>query len=308
MNNATDQEQVERMDSSDAEESAYDQLRQMDAQASLNAMQSMAGASGAESIRDADSGRYNAASNGNPASDSEQKRAGRDQVLRFLEENADNLPGGAATFRDLQRNVTDLGQRNSDTQARRESIESRLGGSEGTPEERNPDDARGLHQRQLLDRLRPEQRAMLEAFAEVNGFVRADDVEAAETERLSDEFTSQSIQEGIDLYGGDFGTMEDGRFMWNPDIKEEARAVLERITSDDTGITPTDLFAILKARSGGAINKADAYRQRITRGVNANTISRSAPNSTRSNINYNRERGDTLEDVTDRALLDALSS
>ena len=149
---------------------------------------------------------------------------------------------------------------------------------------------------------------MLEAFAEVNGFVRADDVEAAETERLSDEFTSQSIQEGIDLYGGDFGTMEDGRFMWNPDIKEEARAVLERITSDDTGITPTDLFAILKARSGGAINKADAYRQRITRGVNANTISRSAPNSTRSNINYNRERGDTLEDVTDRALLDALSS
>ena len=110
------------------------------------------------------------------------------------------------------------------------------------------------------------------------------------------------------MYGDDFGTMEDGRFIWNPDIKDDARAVLERITSDDTGITPTDLYAILKSRSGGPVSRANFNRQRIARGVNGNTVSRSAPNSTRSNLTYNRERGDTLEDVTDRALLEALSS
>jgi len=308
MNTATDQEQVQRMDSSDAEESAYDQLRQMDAQASLSAMQSMAGASGAESIRDADPNRHNAASSGNPAGRSGEKPAGRDQVLRFLEENADSLPGGAATFRDLQRSVTDLGQRNSDTQARLEAIETHLGGSEGTPEEPNQDETEMTRKQALVDRLRPEQKAMLEAFVDVNGFIRQDDVDAAESDKLSDEFTSKSIEEGIDLYGDDFGTMEDGRFIWNPDVKEEARAVLERITSDDTGITPTDLYAILRSRTGGPVSRANFNRQRIARGVSGNTVSRSAPNSTRSNLNYNRERGDTLEDVTDRALLDALSS
>jgi hypothetical protein len=308
MNIATDEEQSQRLDSSDAGDSAYDQLRQMDAQASINAMQSLAGASGAESIRDADPNNQYAASDGNPAGDSGEKRAGRDQVLRFLEENADGLPGGAATFRDLQRNVTDLGQRNSNTQARLEAIETHLSSSEGTPEEPDAQLTEMQQKRNLVDRLRPEQKAMLEAFAEVNGFVRQDDITEAETDRLSDEFTSQSIQEGLQLYGDDFGTMQDDQFVWNPDIKEEARSVLERITSDDTGITPMDLYWILRGRSGGPVSQANAQRQRVARGVNANTISRSAPYANRSNVNYNRERGDTLEDVTDRALLDALSS
>ena len=308
MNIATDQEQAQSLDPSEDAESAYDQLRQIDAQANLSAMQSLAGASGAESIRGADRANQNAASTGNPAGDAGEKHAGRDQVLRFLEDNADSLPGGAATFRDLQRNVTDLGQRNSETQARLDSIEARLGGSEGTPEEYVESDADIQAKQNLLNRLKPEQRQMLEAFAEINGFVRKDDIDAAEVEKRSDEFTDQSIEEGLNLYGEDFGTMQDGQFVWNPDIKEDARSVLERITSDETGITPMDLFWIIKGRSGGPVSRANLNRQRIARGVNANTVSRSAPNATRSNLNYNRERGDTLEDVTDRALLDALSS
>lgn len=293
-------------------------LRQIDAQTNLDEVNSLRDGMGVESAHDTDPAGTQGP-NGTPSSRTGEKQAGRDVVLRYLESHANDLPGGAETFRDLQRQNSRLGndraEQGSELTDLRETVARLQGLVEGrgesteaaAPEVNEVDQKR----QQVLARLRPAQREVFQALVDEMGLVSRESMEAEAAERRSEEFTATTITEGINQFGDDFGTMEGDSFVWNPEIKPEVEKAFSRLTSETEGITPTDLYWIVRgpklvAGGGGGLNQNWHDRDAVQRRLRAGTIEGSASQTGAQSGLYNKASGDTLADVTSRALLESV--
>tara|TARA_R110002167_G_scaffold114284_5_gene287901 strand:- start:1333 stop:2244 length:912 start_codon:yes stop_codon:yes gene_type:complete len=244
------------------------------------------------------------ASNGNSnANTSGEKPAGRDQVLQFLEANADHMPGGVEAFKDMQRTISQQGQSNSALETRLGNLENAL--TENQPEQVDPDTER---RRALVNRIPVQQQEAFQALLDEMGYVSRQELAANEADREAYDYTVDTINQGVEAWGEEFGQMEGEQFVWNPEIRDGVRELYQEMLSEDKGITPTQLYKLYKhdqlvedaynrgAQEGGGVN-------RIAHAANARTINQSTHRAPDNQSIY--RQGDSLDTVTERAVLKA---
>ena len=231
-----------------------------------------------------------------------EKLPGRDDLLAFLEQNADSLPNGAAGLKEMQRTIAAQGNAKRELEERLAKLEEAKKEPEGpTPEEQR--------RKAILARLPRAQREAMEAMIEEMGLVSRDEIEEEKAVEESTKLTAQSIAEGIEAWGEEFGHMEDDKFIWNPEIFEGVRGLYRDLKSPDKGITPNQLFILhnfdkliekAKSEAQGGVGKVD----RINRLQRANGMNRNSTSMAPSGPPI-REEGDNLEDVTAKAVRNA---
>tara|TARA_R110000824_G_scaffold322745_3_gene509729 strand:+ start:921 stop:1844 length:924 start_codon:yes stop_codon:yes gene_type:complete len=292
------------VDSSIQVENAYAELVRMDAQhhadelTRLGATRTPSGADG----EDLENGPERTS-----GKSTSQKKAGRDQVLRFLEDNADQIPGGAELFKGQQQQISKLGTENSETNARMDALERRLGGD---TEEESVDPETAERDKRLA-RFRPDQKQLIQDLLESEGYVKKSALDDEKAEQAAVDFTATSVEAGIEKFGDRFGAMDNGTFKWNEEIADEVKNEFARLTSDETGIVPMDLFWIVEGpKMAAQIEKlerqagVDASRNEIRRRVNGNTIRTSGPRASATGVV--RKAGD-LDATVDAAILESLT-
>lgn len=282
-------------------------LQQMEASQKLSEIDSVIDARRGEATASAPNPNTAAASNGNSnAVSSGEKPAGRDQVLQFLEANASQLPGGAEAFRDMQRTISQQGQSNNQLSDRLSNLENAL--SANQPEQVDEETQR---RRSLVNRIPAQQQEAFQALLEEMGYVSRQELEAKEADQQAYQYTVDTINEGVEAWGEDFGHMENGQFVWNPEIRDGVRGLYQDMISEDKGITPTQLYKLYHydkliedAYNRGASESMGGNR--IAHAANARTISSSAHRAPDNQSIY--REGDSLDTVTERAVLKAFRS
>jgi len=243
---------------------------------------------------------------------------GRGEALRYMEEHADELPDGLAdSFRALQRTINTQGETNStlaaQVQLMREEMAEIRGRVEAQPARpgQKPPAAPQSEREKLLASVTPQQRQVLIALMEDAGVVTQEKLKAQQEEQQAEAYTQQGVQEGLERFGERFGHVQpDGTFAWNEDIAEDITSTYQRVVVNE-GVSPMDLYVLAnwkelldQARSEGQGTRA--VQQRGQKRAQAQTMRNSAP-AGRTNVSiYNKERGDTGDMVTDRAVLESL--
>jgi len=241
--------------------------------------------------------------NGLPdSSNGAEKTPSRDELLAYLEQNADAIPGGAELVKQFQRTISQQGNANKEMEQRLQKLEA----SSKEPEKPNPADAR---RKQMLDRMPKQTREMFEAFVDELGLVSRDEMDAEARDQRSMEMTMGAITEGIDQWGEDFGHMDEDeqKFVWNPEIYDGVRDLFTSMRSTSEGITPNQLYILYNfdklmqteyergASGGGATNRT----QRVARASGSHNRSSNAPTQEPPL----RGESDSLEDVVSKAVL-----
>ena len=214
------------------------------------------------------------ASNGNSnANTSGEKPAGRDQVLQFLEANASHMPGGVEAFKDMQRTISQQGQSNSALETRLGNLENAL--TENQPEQVDPDTER---RRALVNRIPVQQQEAFQALLDEMGYVSRQELAANEADREAYDYTVDTINQGVEAWGEEFGQMEGEQFK----LYKHDQLVEDAYNRG--------------AQEGGGVN-------RIAHAANARTINQSTHRAPDNQSIY--RQGDSLDTVTERAVLKA---
>lgn len=279
--------------------SAVDELQQMEADINSQAINDMINQSGTTE-RNGNTQASDSPSNGSlENAESVEKRPSRGDVLAFLEENADQLPGGAESFREIQRSLTSQSNSNKELAERLEALEK----ANEKPREPSPEEVK---RQQLLSRIPKHERDKFQAMIDEMGLVSRDEIEQEKAIEESTKLTAQSIEKGVEQWGEDFGKMEDGQFVWNPEIYEGVRELYRSLKNPEQGITPNHLYILHNYEKliADAQNKGQSesdYGERMQRLVKANSMNRSSTSVPRSDPSL-RQDGDTLEDITAKAV------
>ena len=283
-----------------------DALQQMEASQRLSEIDTAMEARRGGATASATNPNSDAASNGNSNSDTTgEKSAGRDQVLQYLEDNAHNIPGGAQAFREMQRTISQQGQSNNTLEGRLNNLEQAL--TEDQPEQVDEDSQR---RRALVNRIPKQQQEAFQALLDEMGYVSRQDLEDQEADREAYQYTVDTINEGVDVWGENFGHMEGGEFVWTPDISDGVRGLYSDMLSKEKGITPTQLYKIYRfdnlledAYNRGATEGRSGISNRVAHAANARTIDQSSHRAPDNQSIY--RKGDSLDTVTERAVLKA---
>ena len=279
---------------------AREELQRMEANMNQSAIDSVMQGKGNDSSPDSSNVSNTDGPDGTPSdSKGAEKLLGRDQLLAFLEENADNLPQGAETFKAMQRSMASQGNEARELRERLDKLEK----EQEAPQEPSPEEVR---RKQLLQRMPKQQRDLMEAYIEEMGLVSRDELENERQVERSTEHTSQLITEGIEKWGEDFGHMENDKFVWNPEIFDGVRSLYQTLKDPNEGITPNQLYVLHNfdklmddafKRGQGESTGTD----RINRLQRANGMARNSSSVPRSEPDL-RQDGDSLEDVTAKAV------
>ena len=244
-------------------------------------------------------GNGNASNNSDPGnglsdnSNGAEKTPSRQELLDYLESNADAIPGGADLVKQFQRTISQQGNANKE-------LEQRLGKLEDankTPEAPDPADVR---RQQLLKRMPKQTQDEL-------GLVSRHELDAEERDKRSVEMTMGAITEGVDSWGEDFGAMDGEKFVWNPEIYDGVRDLFKSMRSPEEGITPNQLYILynyenlLKAEyDKGASSAGEGGRtQRVARAASSHNRSSNAPTQEPAL----RQDDDDLNDIVSKAVL-----
>lgn len=281
--------------------SPVEELQQMEADINSQAINDMIGSKQSGTTERNGNGRdSNGPSNGSPAeSNSAEKLPSRGDVLAFLEQNADSLPGGAESFKEIQRSLTSQSSSNKELKERLEALEK----ASAKPEEPSEEEVR---RKNVLSRIPRTEREKFQAMIDELGLVSRDEIEHEKAIEESTKLTAQSIEQGIEQWGEQFGHMDGDKFVWNPEIFEDVRDLYRQLKSPEQGITPNHLYIlhnfdrlIAEAEQRGASGQQDT--DRMQKLVRANSMHRSSSNVGRKEPDL-REDGDTLEDITAKAV------
>ena len=281
--------------------SATEELQQMQADMVKGQIDSaMEGKGGGTTPQSANASGSNAPRNGTSGDSTDvEKPAGRNDVLAFLEKNADALPGGAEAFREIQRSVSSQGTANKELMDRLDKLE------EGPKEPPKPD-PQDVRRKQLLARMPRGQRETFEAMIDEMGLVSRDELDQEAAVERSTEQTRTSITEGIEKWGDHFGRMEGDNFVWNEDDHEEMRELYRSLKDPNEGITPNQLYilqnheALLEQAAQGGASGAEGT-DRINRLHRANGMQRKSSNAPATEPPL-KEEGDSLEEITAKAV------
>jgi len=205
-----------------------------------------------------------------------EKTPSREELLDYLESNADAIPGGADLVKQFLRTINQQGNANKE-----------------------------LDQR--LKRMPKQTQEMFEAFVDELGLVSRDELDAEARDKRSMEMTMGAITEGVDRWGTDFGEMEDDKFVWNSQIYEGVRDLFQSMRSPEEGITPNQLYILYNfdklmqaehdrgASQAGSGNRA----QRVARASSSHNRS---SNATMQEPAL-RQDDDDLSDIVSKAVL-----
>ena len=281
---------------------ASDELEQLQFAMNKNAIDSVV----AEKRNGTSSGNGNASNNSDPGnghsgnSNGAEKTPSRQELLDYLEQNADALPGGAELVKQFQRTISQQGNANKELEGRLSKLEEVTKG----PAKPDPADAR---RQQLLKRMPKQTQEMFEAFVDELGLVSRDDLDAEERDKRSMEMTMGAITEGVDSWGEDFGHMEDDKFVWNPEIYDGVRDLFKSMRSPEEGITPNQLYILynfdklMQAEYDRGSSQAGYGNrtQRVARASNSHNRSSNAPMQEPAL----RQDDDDLDDIVSKAVL-----
>jgi len=227
------------------------------------------------------------------------KRAGSDEVLQRLEELD---PDAAENYRDMQRQLSRNFNSTNELKGqllelREQMLELRDGAGRQVEEEEKVELPEGVTQENL---------SMFEQMARAAGFVKKDELAAKEQEQASGSFVQEALRRGAEEFGEHFGTLgDDGKVELNPDIRDKLEQRLERLQDPKAGVTPYDLY--LLEFGGGGREGAGARREQPQRQSRASGNRRAATSVRRSTGGgrapkiYEPKRGDSADDVLDRA-------
>lgn len=230
------------------------------------------------------------------------KRMGTAEILQKLEANEISGKDAADAVRAMQ---TKMNQNNVEFKTMKREMEETLRELRALPpgakqqEESDPDE-------QMLSKLRPQDRQLMEAYLRKGGYVKQEDLASQKTQEEAANFVNASIEQGLEQYGETFGFRDEaGQFHVNPDVTEQLNSVLERLESSAQGVTPLDLFRLAnfeslveQARKDGrakVIEEINTKRQqRGQRAIQGQTIQRSGAGNARPKIyDGTKDRGDT---------------
>jgi len=281
--------------------SAVEELQQMEADINSQAINNMLSSNQSGTTeRNGDVRESNGPSNGLPKDPkSAEKLPSRGDVLAFLEENADRLPGGAESFKEIQRSLTSQSSVNKELQERLDALEK----ANQEPEKPSEEEVR---RKNILSRIPRHEREKFQAIIDEMGLVSRDEIEREKIVEESTKLTAQSIEKGIEQWGDEFGHMDGDKFIWNPEIFDGVRDLYRQLKNPEQGITPNHLYIlhnfeklISEAEQRGASGaQGDDRMQRLVR---ANSMHRSSSSVPRREPDI-REDGDTLEDITAKAV------
>jgi len=245
----------------------------------------------------------NSSDPGNGLSDNSngaEKTPSRQELLDYLENNADALPGGAELVKQFQRTISQQGNANRD-------LEQRLGKLENTAKGPAKPDPADVRRQQVLKRMPKQTQEMFEAFVDELGLVSREDLDAEARDKRSMEMTMGAITEGVDKWGADFGQMEEDKFVWNSDIYEGVRDLFQSMRSPEEGITPNQLYILynfdklMQAEYDRGSSQAGSGNrtQRVARASSSHNRSSNAPTQEPSL----RQDDDDLSDIVSKAVL-----
>ena len=193
-----------------------------------------------------------------------------DEFMSWLD---DNNPEGAATARAMQRemsrNINDTNALRSDILDVREQMLDYMGGENSSSGETDEEDALALP-----EGVTDEHVEMFNKLADHLGFVPKSALEAEGAEVAATDYTQSAMHEGVELYGDNFGTVDDdGEVTLNPEIQARLDKRLDSLQDPTRGVTPLDIFRLefpglgapADSRSAGTTSQRRSSRPGVVR-------------------------------------------
>ena len=242
-------------------------------------------------------------------SSNEGKRPGVDVLLKDIETNLS--PGHADVVRGFITENREQNVERKDADLRMKELELQVSQltQDRTQTTQPATDPPAETKNPLLDNIPEGQMEIFKAMAEDLGYVRQDKLDADDAYADEQDRQTSLINKNIETYGEDFGKRDDeGVFSFNPEIKDRAQEIYNRLTPDPkTGqndLTSTDLYKIAtydemmtkKADEPAALVSSDNGRS--TARLPAFSERNNAPGTTSANYYH---KGDDLDAVVARA-------
>lgn len=231
---------------------------------------------------------------------------GYDKVLKEVEEKLG--PEYANAVRKVQQDYSRAQGRNAKLNTRLSALEQSL------------EEIRGGYNQQYeqpidpnLARITPQQWDIFDKMAASRGYVRREELEAAQAEVLTKEYFRHEMEDARQMFGEQLAVQgEDGEFVLTDEAAEQIQAVHDRIFDPRYGVTPKDLFILANfnemleaARQDGVRTSGRQPAPRLSGPRRPmQTVRNSASSYPVRQQLY--KSGDSLEDVVRRAAASAM--
>lgn len=205
----------------------------------------------------------------------QSSREGTDVVLARLDESD---PAAAEALRGMQRRMS---QNNNEWHDLRTEVlglrEQMLSQREQAVQQPEP----VREEEPLPDGVTEQNMEIFKAMADRLGYIPREELDQREQakaqEQTAENAVNADLKAGIDMYGDQFGTMDEGgNFVLNPGIQRRLDRRMQQLQDPSRGVTPLDLFRMEFPEARGARG-----RTTLNDGVNTGSSSRPSPNVVR---------------------------
>ena len=205
----------------------------------------------------------------------QSSREGTDVVLARLDESD---PAAAEALRGMQRRMS---QNNNEWHDLRTEVlglrEQMLARREQAVQQPEP----VREEEPLPDGVTEQNMEIFKAMADRLGYIPREELDQREQakaqEQTAENAVNADLKAGIDMYGDQFGTMDEGgNFVLNPGIQRRLDRRMQQLQDPSRGVTPLDLFRMEFPEARGARG-----RTTLNDGVNTGSSNRPSPNVVR---------------------------
>ena len=224
----------------------------------------------------------------------EEPREGTEAVIARLSEQD---PGAARIVRTLQQDMSRMRNETSDLQRQIIDVLTELkrlpaGEAPATPAEP-----------QWPEGTTPEHIEMFTRMSKAAGLVPRSELAEKELAQSADAYANGAMRKGVELYGDHFGQLDEaGNVVMREEVKTALREVQERLFDPKRGLTALELFQLAFGQPAKAAPQNGTVKQ-PARGVARPNVARRSTGGGRPVRIYDPKRGDTSEDVFDRAFV-----
>ena len=205
----------------------------------------------------------------------QSSREGTDVVLARLDESD---PAAAEALRGMQRRMS---QNNNEWHDLRTEVlglrEQMLAQREQAVQQPEP----VREEEPLPEGVTEQNMEIFKAMADRLGYIPREELDQREQakaqEQTAENAVNADLKAGIDMYGDQFGTMDEGgNFVLNPGIQRRLDRRMQQLQDPSRGVTPLDLFRMVFPEARGARG-----RTTLNDGVNTGSSNRPSPNVVR---------------------------
>ena len=202
----------------------------------------------------------------------QSSREGTDVVLARLDESD---PAAAEALRGMQRRMS---QNNNEWHDLRTEVlglrEQMLAQREQAVQQPEP----VREEEPLPEGVTEQNMEIFKAMADRLGYIPREELDQREQakaqEQTAENAVNADLKAGIDMYGDQFGTMDEGgNFVLNPGIQRRLDRRMQQLQDPSRGVTPLDLFRMEFPEARGARG-----RTTLNDGVNTGSSNRPSPN------------------------------